>query len=93
MTVDEMSAFSRTIGLIRNRVNVVNQVLGYGCYGRAVPCVYVHAHGSHVVSFCGAEYARFGPYDQQGADMALSRLDALFDALWYGIGAGVLKLA
>lgn len=93
MTVDEMSAFNKTLTLISNRVKVVNQVLGYGCYGRGVPCRYTYVHGTHEVNFCGSVFSRFGPYDQKGADLALTRLDALFDTLWYGIGAGVVCLA
>lgn len=93
LSVDQMSAFSRTVNLIRNRVKVINGILGYGCWGPKVPCIYLHVHGTHQVTFCGAVYARFGPYDQRGADSALARLDALLDGLWYALGGGVVKLA
>lgn len=89
MNVYEVNAWTRTVEIITNRVNIINQMLGYGVDGSLDnPCQLDMRRGRYLVTYFGVEFASYGVYDQRETDAALLRLDALNDGIWYMLRHG-----
>lgn len=92
MTVDEMSACTWALGIVRNRVKFVNAILGYGSGLGKSPCKCTFSWGRYRVRYCDAEVASFSPYVISEIEDCIAKLDGIADGLWYGLGGGVIGL-
>lgn len=92
MLVDEMSACSRAMSVVYNRVKVINHMLGYGDGLSASPCKCVPFLGKYVFKYCDAQICEFSQYDYDAILETVNKLDGVCDALWYGLGGGVIDL-
>lgn len=91
--VYEMSAFSRVVDVISNRVRIINQMMGFGVDGcHENPCRIRMRHGRYRVTWCGEEFASFALWDLDGADSALERVEGLNDGLWYALRCRMLSV-
>ena len=92
MTVDEMSACSRALSIVRNRCKVINHMLGYGDGLSKSPCKCGMDWGRYVVTYCDAVICEFSQYEIADIEKAINKLDGVCDGLWYGLGGGVVDL-
>lgn len=84
MTYEEVRNWTDKHNIIVNRVKVINQILG-ARYENACdnPCAIEYRRGRYRVLFFGVCLAEYGIYQVESVEMALLRLDAVNDALWY----------
>lgn len=92
--MDEVYRFGKTLGVIENRLKVINQELGFGVVGAiGNPLRMSLARGRYRIDLCGEEFQNFGVWDCEGAYSALCALDGLNEGLWLLLRGGVLACA
>lgn len=91
MTFEQMGIWTKTHDLVRNRMRVLNQILGCR-YDESPenPARLEYRHGTYRVRFCGRIVAEWRVYDLQSVQTAFERLDAMSDAFWQARRAGVV---
>lgn len=83
MDYERMCVWHRLWKLVANRVRVINQMLGFGCDGRAENPLRLCVSGMHyTLRLCGEDYATFAAYDIDTTEDAINRLEALNDGIW-----------
>lgn len=80
MNYEQVYAWTKLVGLINNRVSLINWVISSPDGSK--PCMVCYRRGSYRVMLGDAEYVRYRVYDLDSADSALERLSALYDGLW-----------
>lgn len=83
MEYHEVSNWVRLLELVRNRVSVINQMLGArldGCVDN--PCRITYRSGRYTCTICGEKFVTFTIYDIEETSDALSSLSVLNDGLW-----------
>lgn len=91
MIYDDMAAWTKTHDLIRNRMQVLNQILGCR-YDESPdnPARLEYYRGCYHVEFCDVTIAEWRIYDIQSVQTAFERLDAMSSAFWHARRAGVV---
>lgn len=92
MTYHDVTAWTRIVDKIENRVSIINQIMG-ARYDTALdnPCRVWYRRGSYVCLYCGEVYATWHVYDVATAEVAFKRIDALADGLWLAFRTGRMK--
>lgn len=91
MTYDDISVWTMTHDLIRNRMQVLNQILGCRYDDSPEnPARLEYRRGTYRVDFCGRTIAEWRIYDLTSVQTAFQRLDALSTAFWDARRAGVV---
>lgn len=84
MNVYDMDHWCRCLDLMQNRVDVINQMLGYGVPGLVSnPCRLRYEHGTYRVYVSDCVLCEFGLYEQGEIDAALRTVDGANDMVWY----------
>lgn len=93
MSVYDMDHWCRTLDVVSNRVDIINQMLGYGVPGLSEnPCKLVYDHGKYKVNIRDAELCEFALYDQREIDAALCKVDGANDMVWYALRSHLLAV-
>lgn len=80
MKYEQLYAWTKLVGVINNRVSLINWLLVAGDGSR--PCVVCYRRGRYRVLLGGSEYLSYRVYDVGSAESAVDRLTALYDGLW-----------
>lgn len=81
---NEMVLFAKNIDLLKNRVGIINEILGLPYHHASTnPVRLFLRRGRYVFEVCGSEVACFGSYDADGVSAALSYAESVSDALWH----------
>ena len=78
----DMQYYERLFGLVQNRADVINAVLGVDSPGAAgSPCIVTEGRVCQVV-FCGRVLVEWGRWDVAGIERALALVSAVDRAMW-----------
>lgn len=79
----DMLGYTRSFDLLQNRIEVINQLLGYGLRGSLEnPCRLRYRCGTYSVEIYGEILNQFKPFDFPTCDLAVKRLDAVSSSIW-----------
>lgn len=79
----DMLGYTKAFDLLQNRIEVINQLLGYGRRGCLEnPCRLRYRRGTYSVEIYGEVLNQFQPFDFPTCELALKRLDAVSSSVW-----------
>lgn len=84
MSVENIARFGYDLRVLDNRIDIVNQMLGYGVGGSiGNPLVLRLSKGMYTIMVGDCEFLSFRIYDCDGAERAIERMEGLNDGIWY----------
>lgn len=93
MDYQSIHIWLKTLNIIKNRVQVINQMLGVRYRGMVgSPCVLRLKNGLYTMYWCGEEFCSWRLYVQSEIESALVRVDALNDCVWLANRSGYLQI-
>lgn len=84
MSADNIARFGYDLRVLDNRIDIVNQMLGFGIAGSiGNPMMMKLSRGTYTILCGNCEFVSFRIYDCAGAECAIERMEGLNDGIWY----------
>lgn len=94
MNIEETNAYGKMLRLLDNRIQIINDMLGFTRHGCLSNPMRLVSDGSmrYVMLDC-CEVARFKMYEFAELEKVIERVDGMNDGIWFALRQGFLKVA